>query len=145
MHVFTVLVYPDYVSVKVFDDQGRVIAEHRVLGMYTSSVYTLSPTLIPLVRGKVAEVIDRSNLDPASHGGKDLARVLEVFPRDELIQSPVDELFSIAMAVNQIQERRQVRLFVRHGHYGKFVNCLVYTPREIYHTDLREKNRIYSL
>lgn len=133
------LVYPDYVCVKVFDEAGRVIEEHRLLGMYTSSVYTLSPTLIPLVRGKVAEVIDRSNLDPSSHIAKDLARVLEVFPRDELIQSSTNELFSIAMAVNQIQERRQVRLFVRHGHYGKFVNCLVYTPREIYHTDLRGK------
>ena len=133
------LVYPDYVCVKVFDEAGRVIEEHRLLGLYTSSVYTLSPTLIPLVRGKVAEVMDRSNLDPNSHSGKDLARVLEVFPREELIQSSTNQLFSIAMAVNQIQERRQVRLFVRHGHYGKFVNCLVYTPREIYHTHLREK------
>ena len=133
------LVYPDYVCVKVFDEAGRVVEEHRLLGMYTSSVYTLSPTLIPLVRGKVAEVISRSDLEPGSHSAKDLARVLEVFPRDELIQSSTNELFLTAMAVNQIQERRQVRLFVRHGHYGKFVNCLVYTPREIYHTNLREK------
>lgn len=133
------LVYPDYVLLRQFDKQGRLIGKHRFLGLYTSKVYTLTPTLIPLIRGKVAEVLDRSGLDLQSHEGKDLARVLDVFPRDELFQSSTDELFKTTMAVNHIQERRQVRLFVRRDVYRKFVNCLVYTPRDIYHTQLREK------
>lgn len=132
------LVYPDYVMLRRFDEKGRLIGKHRFLGLYTSQVYTLSPTQIPVVRGKVAAVLDRSGLDPTSHEGKDLGRVLDVFPRDELFQSSVDELFSTSVAVNQIQERRQVRLFVRNDIYRKFVNCLVYVPRDRYNTQLRK-------
>lgn len=132
------LVYPDYVMLRRFDENGRLIGKHRFLGLYTSQVYTLSPTQIPVVRGKVAAVLDRSGLDPISHEGKDLSRVLDVFPRDELFQSSVNELFNTSVAVNQIQERRQVRLFVRSDVYGKFVNCLVYVPRDGYNTQLRK-------
>ncbi|MEE8059641.1 MAG: NAD-glutamate dehydrogenase domain-containing protein, partial [Pseudomonadales bacterium] len=132
-------VYPDYVAIKRFDAEGDIIGEYRFMGLYASQVYTLSPSLIPLIRHKVREVLDRSGLVLESHVGKDLVRLLEVFPRDELFQSHVDELFTTTMAVNQIQERRQVRLFVRHGCHKKFVNCLVYTPRDIYHTGLRVK------
>jgi len=132
-------VYPDVVTLRRYDTEGRIIAEHRFLGLYTSPVYTLSPTEIPVVRKKVAKVIERSGLDPASHAGKDLAHVLEVFPRDELFQSSTDTLFHTSMAVNKIQERRQVRLFVRKDLTGKFVNCLVYLPRDRYRTELRKK------
>ncbi|WP_101760420.1 NAD-glutamate dehydrogenase [Oceanicoccus sp. KOV_DT_Chl] len=131
-------VYPDYVMIRRYDQAGRLIGKHRFLGMYTSAVYTLTPTAIPIIRGKVAAVLDQSGLDLKDHTGKDLERVLDVFPRDELFQSSIDELFTTTMAVNQIQERRQVRLFVRRDNYRKFVNCLVYTPRDIYRTHLRE-------
>jgi glutamate dehydrogenase len=132
-------VYPDVVSLKRFDAEGRIVGEHRFLGLYTSPVYTLSPTLIPVVRQKVSEVIERAGLAPESHEEKDLARVLEVFPRDELFQSSPDELFATSMAVNKIQERRHVRLFVRRDITGKFINCLVYLPRDKYRTEMRQK------
>jgi glutamate dehydrogenase len=133
------LVYPDYVNIKCFNADGQVIGEHRFMGMYTSGVYSLSPTLIPVIRVKFSAVLDRSGLDLTAHEGKDLATVLEMFPRDELFQSNVDELFATTMAVNQIQERRQVRLFVRKDLFGKFISCLVYVPRDIYNTILRKK------
>ncbi|MGK0500000.1 MAG: glutamate dehydrogenase [Oceanicoccus sp.] len=133
------LVYPDYVVLRCFDSEGRVVAKHRFLGLFTSKVYTQSPSEIPVIRGKVAAVLERSGLDLKDHQGKDLGRLLEVFPRDELFQSSVDELYSTSMAVNEIQERRQVRLFVRRDNYRKFVNCLVYIPRDIYRTEIRLK------
>ncbi|MBL4826544.1 MAG: NAD-glutamate dehydrogenase [Spongiibacteraceae bacterium] len=133
------LVYPDYVNIKCFNSEGQVIGEHRFMGLYTSRVYNLSPTLMPVIRVKVATVLNRSGLDLTAHEGKDLATVLELFPRDELFQSSVDELFATTMAVNQIQERRQVRLFVREDLFGKFVSCLVYVPRDIHSTTLRKK------
>ncbi len=133
------LVYPDYVLVRIFDDKGRISDEHRFMGLYTSRVYTMRPGLIPIIRGKVVDVLDRSGLDPKTHEGKDLVRLLDIFPRDELFQSSVSELFATAMNVNRIQERRQVRLFVRYDVARKFVNCLVYVPRDIYRTELRKK------
>jgi glutamate dehydrogenase len=132
-------VYPDVVSVKCFDSEGNVVSQHRFLGLYTSRVYTLSPKLIPVVRNKIARVYVLSKLHSRSHSGRNLERLLEMFPREELFQSSVDELFKLTMDVHGIRERRQVRLFARKGFYGRFVNCLLYIPRDIYQTSLRVK------
>ncbi len=86
--------YPDYVSIRELDGKGRVIRECRFMGLFTSSVYNESVNDIPFIRGKVAEVMRRSGFDTKAHLGKELAQVLEVLPRDDLFQTPVDELFS---------------------------------------------------
>jgi len=41
--------YLDYIGVKRYDDAGNVIGEHRFIGLYTSSAYTLSPTEVPVL------------------------------------------------------------------------------------------------
>ncbi|TXS92795.1 NAD-glutamate dehydrogenase [Parahaliea maris] len=133
------LAYPDYVEIKVFDETGEVIGQHRFIGLFTSTVYTMNPALIPILRRKVEQVVELSGLETSEHDGRELARVLELFPRDELFQSSIRELYDTVMAVNRIQERRQTRLFVREDAHGKFVNCLVYMPRDRYHTEQRVK------
>ncbi|MAZ87091.1 MAG: NAD-glutamate dehydrogenase [Cellvibrionaceae bacterium] len=131
--------YSDYVVVKLFDEQGEVCGEARFLGLYTSPVYTLSPSKIPLINTKVDNVLARSQLDLGSHDGKALRQVLETFPRDELFQSNESELFETVTGVARIKERHMVRLFLRRDPYGKFVNCLVYVPRDEFSTHIRIK------
>lgn len=131
--------YSDYVVVKRFDKKGNVIGESRFLGLYTSPVYTLSPSKIPVIRQKVNNVLDRSGLDLMSHDGKSLRQVLETFPRDELFQRSESELFETTLAVAQIKERHMVRLFMRPDPYGKFVNAIVYVPRDTFSTEIRER------
>ncbi|MGH8462768.1 MAG: NAD-glutamate dehydrogenase, partial [Pseudomonas sp.] len=61
--------YPDYVSIRQLDADGKVIKECRFMGLYTSSVYGESVRSIPYIRGKVAEVERRSGFDPKAHLG----------------------------------------------------------------------------
>ena len=129
--------YSDYVVVKRFDETGRFCGEARFLGLYTSAVYTVSPYQIPILRDKVAQVFERSGLDPASHDGKDLRQILETFPRDELFQSTNSELYETVMGVLHINERYRVRLFMRPDAFGKFINCLIYVPRDLFSTRVR--------
>lgn len=131
--------YPDYVSIRQLDADGKVIKECRFMGLYTSSVYGESVRVIPYIRGKVAEVERRSGFDAKAHLGKELAQVLEVLPRDDLFQTPVDELFSTVMSIVQIQERNKIRVFLRKDPYGRFCYCLAYVPRDIYSTEVRQK------
>ncbi len=133
------LTYPDYIEVKVFGEAGKTVGQHRFIGLYTSSVYTMNPRQIPILRRKVERVMQMSTLDSSDHESRELERVLELFPRDELFQSSIQELFDTVTAVNRIQERRQIRLFVRRDPHGKFVNCIVYIPRDRYTTEQRGK------
>jgi glutamate dehydrogenase len=130
--------YLDYIGVKRYDDAGKVIGEHRFIGLYTSSAYMLSPTDVPVLRRKVSQVIERAAFLPASHDQKDLEQILETYPRDDLFQVDVDHLYDIAMSILRLQERRQVRMFVQREPYGRFASIMVFLPRDRYTTSVRE-------
>ena len=132
-------VFLDYVGVKIVDNTGAVVGERRFLGLLTSAAYTQSVWQIPLLRSKSTEVLERSGFPPLSHSGKDLVRILEDYPRDELFQISASELYDTAIGVLHLQERRRLRLFLRRDVFGRFISCLVYLPRERYNTQVRLK------
>lgn len=132
-------VHPDYIVIKRFGEKGQVVGEVRLLGLFTYAVYSISPLDIPIIRDKVAQVMVRSGLTSVSHDGKNLIRVIESFPRDELFQSDVNTLYETVSGVARISERRVVKLFARKDVFGKFFNCVVYVPRDIYNTRIRMK------
>ncbi len=131
--------YPDYIAVKKFDSNGEVVGERRFLGLYTSRAYSALPQDIPMVRRKVLAVAERSGFLKDDYAGKELDQILAVYPRDELFQISVDELYETALDILYIQERRQIRVFMREDVYGQFVTCLAFVPRDIYNTELRLK------
>ena len=132
-------VFLDYVGVKKFDESGDVVGERRFLGLFSSAAYAESVRRIPVLREKAEAVMDAVGLDPMSHAGKSLMDVLETYPRDELFQTPVEDLVPIASQVMYTRERRQLKLFVRRDIYGRFLSCLVYLPRDRYNTFVRER------
>ncbi len=129
--------YLDHFSVKRFDAEGRVCGERRVIGLLTSTAYSVSPRQIPLLRKKVAHVLERAGYLPRSHAAKALMTILERYPRDELFQIGVEELFLHAMGILRLGERQRTRLFLRRDPFDRFVSCLIYVPREHYNTEQR--------
>jgi glutamate dehydrogenase len=129
--------YLDYIGVKKFDAEGNVVGERRFLGLFSSAAYTESVRRVPVIRRKVEEVLERAGFSPNSHDGRDLLQILETYPRDELFQTPADELESIATSVLYLQERRRLRLYLRQDEYGRYYSALVYLPRDRYTTGVR--------
>ena len=129
----------DYVGVRTFDAQGRLVGERRFVGLFTSSAYNRLPQDIPLLRLKVDHVLKRAGLPPDSHDGKALAHILDVYPRDEMFQVNEDELFATALGILRLGERPKVRVFARFDRFDRFVSVFVYVPRDRYSTDVREK------
>lgn len=131
--------YSDYVLVKRFNDKGEVIGGRRFLGLYTSTVYNGSPDTIPVVRRKIERVLEQSGFTPGSHNYKELGAILFTFPRDELIQASIDTLLHMTLDVLAIQERKRIRLLLRKDIYGKFLTAIVYVPRDIFNSQLRQQ------
>ena len=131
--------YMDSIGIKCFNAAGEVTGEHRFLGLFTSAAYSRNPRGIPLLRRKLEAVLKRAGLRQNSHAGKALAHILETYPRDELFQTDVDTLYHNALGILHLQERQQVRLFLRHDRYGRFVSCLIYAPRDRYDTAVRKR------
>ncbi|GAA0948731.1 NAD-glutamate dehydrogenase [Nonomuraea longicatena] len=131
--------YLDYIGVKLFSPQGEVVGERRFLGLFTHVAYNESISRIPVLRRKLADVLEAAGLAADSHDGKDLIEILETFPRDELFQTSTGQLLPIARGVLRLRERKQVKLFMRRDDYGRFISCLIYLPRDRYTTKVRVK------
>jgi glutamate dehydrogenase len=132
-------VHMDYVGVRTFDSQGRLIGERRFVGLFTSSAYSRRPSDIPLLRLKSRHVLRRAGLQPDSHDGKALAHILDTYPRDEMFQVSEDELFATALGILRLGERPKVRVFLRFDRFDRFVSAFVFVPRDRYSNEVREK------
>ncbi|MBN8940669.1 MAG: NAD-glutamate dehydrogenase [Rhizobiales bacterium] len=130
-------IHMDYIGVKRFDRSGELVGEVRMVGLFTSTVYTRSAKTIPYLRRKVDRVLTRAGFDPDGHSGKALVNVLESYPRDELFQIDDATLFAHAMAVLQLDERPRVRVLARTDRFDRFVSILVYVPRDRFDTTAR--------
>ncbi|PWU53913.1 NAD-glutamate dehydrogenase [Micromonospora globispora] len=129
--------YLDYIGFKIFNDAGEVVGERRFLGLFSTTAYRTSVRELPVVRRKVAEVLERSGLSQRSHSGKDLLQILETYPRDELFQIKTDDLYHAVIGVLRMAGRRQLRVFLRRDAYGRFISCLIYLPRDRFTTQNR--------
>jgi glutamate dehydrogenase len=130
---------PYCVAVKRFDKNGDYIGERRLYGLFTSAAYHSNPRNIPLLRNKVNNVIKRAGFELNDHNGRILFNILETYPRDELFQINQEDLLDISLGIMHMQERPQVRLFIRKDYYDRYFSCLIYVPRERFNSKLREK------
>ena len=130
-------VHMDYIGVKRFDDDGNLVGEFRIVGLFTSTVYTRSTRSIPYLRRKVDNLMRRSGFDPDSHSGKAFAAVLENYSRDELFQIDEETLYGFVLAIMHLDQRPRVRVLARSDRFDRFVSIMVYVPRERYDSNAR--------
>ncbi len=133
--------YMDYVGIKEFNSNGQVTGEHRFLGLYSASFYNSSTKDIPLLSDKIRRICELSQFDPDTHAFKAFNNIVETYPRDELLQTPEEDMAEIIRGIFQMQERGITRLFVRKDTFGRFFSCMVYVPRERYNTQLRKETQ----
>ena len=129
----------DYIGIKLFDRDGNLSGELRLVGLFTSSAYTQNPSDIPLLRKKLTRVVAASGFSPTGHSGKALISILESFPRDELFQVDAQTLEEMVHGILRLEERPRTRLFVRRDKFDRFVSAFVFIPRDRFDSDVRRK------
>ena len=132
-------VHLDYVGVKKFNDKGEVIGEHRFTGLFTSAAYNRIPRDIPYLRRKVNQTLEVAGFPKNSHDEKAFTHILESYPRDELFQISVEDLFENATKIMSLQERPRIGVLLRRDRFERFVSAIIYIPREKFNTDIRRK------
>ena len=115
----------DEITVSARDDESDTVANHRIVGLYTSKAYNASIESIPFLTDKVADIQQRSGYAPDSHAAKDLLSVLATYPRDELLQADAEFLTRVATTVVESLQHGQL-LFGRPS--GRSISHVVYVP-----------------
>ena len=128
----------DYVGVQRMRD-GRVVGELRIVGLFTSAAYTRSVKTVPIMRRKADELVERWDTARGGHSAKALQNVIETWPRDEFFQASLDTLTAHTRAAVSLEERPRIRVLARADRFARFVSAMVYVPRELYDTTLRQR------
>ena len=129
----------DYVGLRRLDDDGRMVAELRLLGLFTSKAYITPASEIPVLRSKLQQVLKDQDVIEGSHDYKSLVQVFESFPKDDLFAMDVDALSEMLGDLVETEETSAVRLFVRRDALNRYVSVLVTVPRDRFNADLRKK------
>jgi len=131
--------YMDYIGVKRYAPDGAAIGEVRFVGLFTAEAYDEAARDIPLIRRKIAHVLSRAGENPSAHNEKRLRNIIEGYPRDELFQAEESDLFGTAMGILHLYDRPRPKLFVRRDPFDRFISALVFTPRDRYNSETRQK------
>ncbi len=127
----------DYVGIKEIDADGQVTGERRFIGLFTSTVYTGRVQDIPIIRARVAGVVEKAKFPAGSHDRSRLLNILQTYPRDELFQTDVESISRMTLEMLDLRDRRQVALLLRRDDFGRFLVCMVFVPRDRHSTDVR--------
>jgi len=132
-------VFMDYIGIKQYNEQGKVVGEKRFLGLYSSTAYSCSLNEIPMVAAKIRRLQEQFAFKHNSHRARALLFTLQSLPRDEVFQADFNSLLEFTTGMLQLQQMQRVRVFIRHDVYGHFASLLIFVPRERYNTETRKK------
>ena len=103
----------DYIGVRKVSEDGRIVGETRMVGLFTSKAYSEPASKTPLLHRKLEQILDAEDFYEGSHDYKAVVTIFESFPKDELFAAPTDELREQVMGLLQVHETKDVRLFAR--------------------------------
>lgn len=129
----------DCIGIRRYDEHGNVIGLRLFVGLFTSIAYDSSARDIPLLRTKIAKIIEKVGFTFDWHDGKALIHILDSLPRDELFQASIRELTEIGLSILRLQERQRLAFFVRRDQFNRFLSCLVYIPRDRFDSELCDR------
>lgn len=129
----------DYVGVRRLDYNGFSVGELRLVGLFTTKAYMEPASRIPLLRRKLAQIVAAEDLIEGSHDHKAVFQLFDSFPKHELFSAPTEALREEVMGLLTLQERQQVRLFVRQDLLERKISLLVALPRDRFNASLRKR------
>ena len=110
-----------------------------ILGFLAGSSALQPTTAIPHLRNKTAYILKESTLRPAGHGYKSLRTIIETLPRGKFFRMNARSLYELCMTLLNLLERRKTRIHLHQNICGHFYSCLVYIPRDLFNSRLRQR------
>ena len=129
----------DTILFKRTDKSGKLSGLTVILGLFTSVTYSRGLNTVPFLRFKADAVIAKAGFEGNEHRGRALRHILEKFPRDELFQIDIKNLYAVCMSIMQLQEQPRIAVYFSPDIFGRRITAISYIPKELYDTRLRIK------
>src|SRR5262249_49343261 len=129
----------DYVGIKEVDNAGVVVGERRFLGLLTSKAYAEESATVPLLRRKLAAVLEAEGAVEESHDYKAIVTVFNSIPKVELMGASATELRTEIKTILAAEGGNDVKVVHRVDMLGRGVFVVVIMPRERFSEDLHRR------
>ncbi|HEX3410026.1 MAG TPA: hypothetical protein VHS07_07070, partial [Candidatus Binataceae bacterium] len=116
---------------------GETIGFDRFLGLFSARAYAEEAEHVPVLRAKLAEVLEAEHVHPGTHDYREFVAVFNSFPKEELFRARVSELRTQIRLVLDLKNAGDVRLSVHSDPVRGNVIAMVIMPREHFSTGVR--------
>ena len=127
----------DDITLRRCAPNGDAVGFDRFLGLFTSRAYAEEAQHIPVLRAKLAEVLEAEHAQPGTHDYKESVAVFNSFPKEELFRARVAELRAQMRLVLDLKNAGDVRLSLQSDPVRGNVIALVIMPREHFSASVR--------
>jgi glutamate dehydrogenase len=128
----------DYIGVKKTDADGRVIGEDRFLGLFTSRGYAEAAENVPILRRKLAHVLQSAGVRKGSHDYKAIITIVNSLPREELFVSSPEQIAADVHTVLTSYGTDEVRVTLADDPLARGRSIMVILPRDRFSGDVRK-------
>lgn len=117
----------------------------KIIGLFTANLYYQAVNNIPIIRQKLARMIEESGFRPMGFNTKHIASIFEFFPREFLLTVNEEKLKNIIVEILNISQRPQTKLFLENNSDNTLVSCMLFLPKSNYSTEAKQDiNNIIS-
>ncbi len=128
----------DYVGVKKLDAEGRPAGEHRFVGLFTSRAYSEAAENIPILRTKLARILEDARVRRGSHDYKEIITIFNSMPKEELFLTSAEEIGADIRTVLTSYNTEDVRVAVREDPLRRGLAVMVILPKDRFSGEVRK-------
>jgi glutamate dehydrogenase len=128
----------DYVGVKKLDARGHITGERRFIGLFTSVAYSQDAARIPILRRKLAAILEQAGAIPGSHDYKEIITIFNSMPKEELFLASAEQIGREIESVLAVYHTHETRVTLRPDPLERGVSIMVIMPKERFSGDVRK-------
>ncbi len=129
----------DDVSIKRLAPDGTVLGERRFLGLFTAKAFTKDASATPILRRKLAEILEEEQVETGTHDHGLIVRLFNSLPKEDLFVAPVGELLPVIDALLETHASGEVLLLGRPDPLGRGATLMVVMPRNRFSAEVRQR------
>jgi glutamate dehydrogenase len=129
----------DDIAIKEVDADGAVIGVRRLLGLFTFRAESAAASDIPILRRRLAAILERQGVVPESHDARNLIDLFNSFPRQQLFASRDEDVQEAMRVIINAESALHVSLFAHPDSAGRGLFVIALLPRARYSTELGER------
>lgn len=129
----------EYIGIKQVDHNGIVVGERRFLGLFTARAYAQEPMGIPLLRLKLAHILEAEGAEQDTHSYKQIVALFNSMPRIELLALHPAQLRERIRIVLAWEGTSEVRVAFHLDPLGRGAFVVVALPKDRFSHELRDQ------